>query len=69
MSNKQLEQRIKLLEELASRYYTLLHVINEQHWERSMTPFWNEQRKKVQDRAEELDIRYDREQLEKSEEG
>lgn len=52
--------RIEALEELASHYYTMLRVVHEKHWEESMTPFWNGQRKKAQARAEELGVRYGR---------
>ena len=50
-----IEAECKALRELAQRYYILLR-ISESHWNRVMTPFWNERRKAVQAKAEELGI-------------
>ena len=59
------ERDVKALRELAERYYILLRGVSESQWHRSMTPFWNERRKEVQAKAEELGIS----DAEKAEEG
>ncbi len=59
------ERDAKALRELAQRYYILLRWVSESHWHRAMTPLWNERRKEVQARAEELGIS----DAEKAEEG
>lgn len=46
----------KELEDIARRYYTLLRVVDDRHWQQVMTPFWNSQRKAIQKKAEELGV-------------
>jgi hypothetical protein len=48
--------RYEALMQLATRYYILLRVVSEGHWERAMTPFWNAQREQLQASAEDMGI-------------
>lgn len=50
--NEQTE--VEQLRKLVRDYYRLLHVIHDDHWRAMMTPFWIEQKDKLQQRAQAL---------------